>query len=346
MRLAGALGRHADTLLVLPDKEAAPYRHLLDQAVRLRPFRKPRLRQAWRQVQTVALLIREIDQFRPDLIHLQSGHLWFNCALPWLRRHPLVLTVHDPSRHPGDRGGANTPQWIMDLGYHRAAQLIVHAPQLKQALIERLHLRGDNVHVVPMVLCGDDRAQERECEDGATILFFGRIWPYKGLEYLIRAEPLITAQVPEVKIVIAGEGEDCDRYRRMMVHPERFVLHNEYVSDEHRAELFRRSSVVVLPYTEASQSGVIPLAYRFGKPVVATTVGGLPALVEDGQTGFLVPPGDEKALAAALVRLLQNQELRLQLGGNARRKVNAECAPEVVASRTLAIYEKAIDNGG
>ena len=62
----------------------------------------------------------------------------------------------------------------------------------------------------------------------------------------------------------------------MMVHPERFIVHNEYVSDEKRAELFRRASVVVLPYIEASQSGIIPIAYRFGKPVVATTVGGLP----------------------------------------------------------------------
>ena len=72
-----------------------------------------------------------------------------------------------------------------------------------------------------------------------TVLFFGRIWEYKGLEYLIRAEPLITAEVPNVKIVIAGEGEDFDRYRRLMVHPERFVVYNEYVSDDVRATLFQ-----------------------------------------------------------------------------------------------------------
>src|SRR5438552_16759897 len=94
-----------------------------------------------------------------------------------------------------------------------------------------------------------------------TVLFFGRIWEYKGLEYLIRAEPLITAEVPEARIVIAGEGEDFGRYRLLMDHPEHFVVYNEYIPDQQRSELFRQASLVVLPYIEASQSGVIPLAY-------------------------------------------------------------------------------------
>jgi glycosyltransferase involved in cell wall biosynthesis len=132
----------------------------------------------------------------------------------------------------------------------------------------------------------------------------------------------------------------------MMVHPERFTVYNEYVSDDKRAELFRRSSVVVLPYIEASQSGVIPVAYTFGKPVVATTVGGLPEMVEDGRTGFLVPPRDEKALADAVVRLLRDRELRHQLGANGKQKIDAECSPEAVAQQTLAVYERALSDAG
>src|SRR5262249_40553785 len=147
--------------------------------------------------------------------------------------------------------------------------------------------------------------------DGHSVLFFGRLWPYKGLEYLIRAEPRITAEVPGVKIVIAGSGEAYGRYQAMMSHPGRFVIHDEYVSDEKRAQLFRESSVVVLPYIEASQSGVIPLAYRFGKPVVATTVGGLPAMVDHGETGYLVPPADAESLARAVVDLLRDKSLRI-----------------------------------
>jgi glycosyltransferase involved in cell wall biosynthesis len=345
-RIAGALAKEADVLLLLPDGEVKSYLYLLDEAVTLHSFQAPRLRQVVRQIQTMVSLIGEINRFHPDVIHLQTGHLWFNLALPLLRQYPLILTMHDPCRHLGDAESRKTPQWVFDWGCYRAKQIIMHAPQLKEALVQRLGIPRNKVHVIPHVLCGDDTAQEQVPEDEHLILFFGRVWEYKGLEYLIRAEPLITTQVPEAKIAIAGTGEDFDRYRRMMVHPDRFTVYNEYVSDDKRAELFRRASVVALPYIEASQSGVIPVAYRFGKPVVATTVGGLPAMVDHGYTGYLVPPRDEKALAAAIVFLLQNRELRKQLGANGRRVINSDCSPEVIAHQTLSVYEQAIRGVG
>jgi glycosyltransferase involved in cell wall biosynthesis len=195
-----------------------------------------------------------------------------------------------------------------------------------------------------MIALGDDQAQSEVQEDDHQILFFGRIWEYKGLEYLIRAEPLISAQVPEAQIVIAGRGEDFARYRRLMVHPERFTVYNEYVPEAKCAELFRRASVVALPYIDASQSAVIPVAYTFGKPVVATTVGGLPELVEHGRTGYLVPPRDERALADALVRLLLDPKLRRELGANGKRKADTECSPKAVARLTLEVYCRAIQD--
>ena len=220
----------------------------------------------------------------------------------------------------------------------------MHAPQLKRLLLERLRIPSSRVHVAPHIAlhgASDSRGFQQPEEDH-TILFFGRIWPYKGLEYLIQAEPLISERVPQAKIVIAGTGEDCDRYRRMMVHPERFHFYNEYISDEKRAELFRQASVVALPYIEASQSGVIPLAYQYEKPVIATTVGGLPSLVDHGQTGLLIPPRDKQSLADAAVLLLQNKGLRQRLGANAKRKLETECAPNTVARQTLLVYQEAV----
>jgi len=344
VRLTSALASEVDTLLLLPDQEADPYLYMLNDAVNLESFHKPRLRQPVHQMRMVARLLRCIRRFDPDVIHLQSGHLWFNFALPLLHQYPLVLTVHDPSRHIGDAGARKTPQWILDWGCYGAGHIIVHAPQLKDVLIERLKIPNHKVHVIPHVLCGDDSVLAHVQEEEHLVLFFGRIWEYKGLEYLIRAEPLITAQMPQTRIVIAGTGDDFEYYRRMMINPERFIVHNEYVSDEKRAELFRRSTVVVLPYIEASQSGVIPIAYSFGKPVVATTVGGLPALVDHGHTGYLVPPRDEKALAKAIVLLLQNPILRRQLGANGKRKITVECSPNVVAHQTRAVYEEALNS--
>jgi glycosyltransferase involved in cell wall biosynthesis len=86
------------------------------------------------------------------------------------------------------------------------------------------------------------------------------------------------------------------------------------------------------------------VAYTFAKPVVATTVGGLPSMVEHGRTGYLVPPRDERALAEAILRLLRDPALRREMGANARRKLDAECGAEAVARQTLAVYRRALNS--
>ncbi len=342
MRLASALAAEAEVMLLLPNAGIEPHRALLGPRVQLQTFVMPRLRQPLQQARMVQTIHRCIQRFQPNAIHLQGGHFWFNLSLPWLRQHPLVVTIHDSRVHPGDQLSSKTPQWIMEYGWRRASQVIVHGEQLKQAVVRELGLPADRVHVIPHIALGDERAAIQVETEENLILFFGRIWPYKGLEYLIRAEPLITAQVPAARIMIAGQGEDLGRYRQMMIHPDRFVIRDEFIPDHLVPELFRRASVVVPPYVEASASGVLALAYTFGKPVVATTVGSLPEMVRDQETGYLVPPRDEAALADAIVRLLRGGELRQRLGANGHRRINSECSPSIIASQTLAVYQKAV----
>ena len=128
-----------------------------------------------------------------------------------------------------------------------------------------------------------------------------------------------------------------------MAHPDRFIVHNEYIPEDRAADYFRRASVIVLPYIEASQSGVIPIACSAGKPVVATTVGGLPEMVENGRTGYLVPPRDSARLAEAVTKLLFDHSLRRSMGADAKRKIESECSPAVVAQKTLEVYRRALD---
>jgi glycosyltransferase involved in cell wall biosynthesis len=343
IRIANGLAREAEVLLLLPGSLAQPHLSKLDGKVRFQSFRKPRLRQPLSQIRTLLSLHYHIRAFRPDVIHVQQGHPWFNLGLPWLRQFPLVLTVHDPRHHVGDRGAHKAPQSIMDFGYRQADQLITHGHPLKQVLVEECNIPSEKIDVIPHVRIGEERTTPTY-DDGASILFFGRVWGYKGLEYLIRAEPLITSRVPAAKITIAGTGEDFARYREMMVHPDHFIVRNEYISEQECTELFDRTSIVVLPYIEASQSGVIPLAYTAGKPVVATKVGGLPEMVEHGRTGFLVTPRDEKALADAIVCLLESKELRREFGLNGRRKIDAECSPDIIAEKTLSVYLRLLES--
>jgi glycosyltransferase involved in cell wall biosynthesis len=339
--VANALSDVADVSLLLPRYELEPLREMLEPRVRAVSFRRPRLRDPLQQAAMCRSIHSEIRRFRPDVVHVEQGHLWFNLTLGALRGLPLVVTVHDAVPHPGDGDMARTPQPLMNLAFRRADQLIVYAENVKRELIARQRIPAELIHAIPHVAIGDGGPAAVE-EQPSTVLFFGRIWPYKGLEYLIRAEPMISRRIPDARFVIAGEGEDLARYRRMMVHPDRFTLHNEFVSPEQRARLFASASVVVLPYVQASQSGVVPLAFSFARPVVVTSVGGLPEAVEDSVTGLVVPPRDERALADAVVRLLEDPPLRRALGTAGWHRTRGECGPEAVASRALSVYELAV----
>jgi glycosyltransferase involved in cell wall biosynthesis len=251
--------------------------------------------------------------------------------------------VHDPLPHPGDRGGRKTPQAVANLAYRRADRVIAHAQHVRRMMVERWGLPPDGIDVVPLAfgwrpLSAADLARQRP-----RLLFFGRIWPYKGLEHLIAAEPFVSARVPDLEVVIAGGGEDFRRYRRLMAHPERFRVEYGYIPVERREQLFDEAAALVLPYVEATQSGVVPLAYRHGKPVIATTVGGLPEVVHDGRTGRLVPPGDALALAAAIVDVLGDGQRQAVMSAQARQEFETTYDPVRLAAQTLRVYERALE---
>jgi glycosyltransferase involved in cell wall biosynthesis len=270
-------------------------------------------------------IIRKIRQFKPDMIHVQGGDLLSILILPFLKKYPLVTTIHDPKPHIGDEKLLIKK---ITLYYARkySDQIIVHGEKLKEQMINEYNIPKEKVHVIPIgeheVATFKIYERKEIKEDGNLILFFGRIWKYKGLEYLIKAEPLITKEVPYAKIIIAGTGEDFKKYENMMINRNKFILYNYHIPYKEGAELFQRCSVVVLPYIEASQSGVIPPAYSFKKPVVVTDVGAMPEIVDDEVTGFIVPPRNPEALAEKIVKI--------------------DLSWDTIAEKTIEVYKKAI----
>jgi glycosyltransferase involved in cell wall biosynthesis len=339
--LASALSELCEVTLMLPDQAPAHCATLLNPQVHLRWFHKSRIRYP-SNLFMVRSLFKAITDAKPDVVHQVAWHPWFNLALPLFPRLPLVTTIHDASTHPGDyRKPFLSWQW------HRASHIIVHAESIRHQMISTHGLDADRVVVIPHGALNFYRAwaEEEVLEQENFVLFFGRISEYKGLQFLIEAEPLISAQVPGVRIVIAGEGEPFDRYERMMVHRDRFIIHNYHIPDEQVASLFQQASVVVLPYVEASQSGVATIAFAFGKPVVATTVGGLPEMIQDGGTGYLVPPRDASRLAEAVVSLLKSPELRRKMGYRAHELAEAGLSWPAIAQQTLEVYQQAAAQG-
>lgn len=145
--------------------------------------------------------------------------------------------------------------------------------------------------------------------DEHVLLFFGFVRRYKGLRHLIKALPEVRAEIP-VKLLVVGEFWEDERPYRDLVRQlglqDAVQFHSEYVPNEEMPIYFSAADGVVLPYLEATQSGVAQLAVGFEKPMIATSVGGMPEAIVDGTTGLIVPPGDSKALSAAILRYFRD----------------------------------------
>lgn len=287
-------------------------------------------------------LIMEVSNAKPDVIHITMPHPWL---LPFLflywKKYPIISTIHDIKKHPGDWMPF---LWNLSLRMQKkySDKLIVHGNLLKQQLVLSEGVSEDKIVVIPHGAYSFFlQYRNINIVEENAILFFGRIVDYKGIEYLIKAESLLIKQFPDLKIIIAGTG-DFSKYESLIENKKNFEIINEFIPDDKVAELFQRTKIVVLPYIEASQSGIIPIGYAFKKPVVATNVGAIPEVIEDGVTGFLVPPRDSEALADAVIKILKDDDLRKQMGKNAYKKMKDELSWEQVAEKTIKIYEKVI----
>jgi len=276
---------------------------------------------------------RSVRRFAPDFVHLQAGigndpRLVFAAGA---RPRRFALTIHDPVRHPGE--DVSRSATVGNRALVRAAGLIfVHAAALRDELRDAMRPRAPIV-VVPH---GVDPGASEPLPGRPTILFFGRIGPYKGIDVLLDAMPEVWGRLPEAELTIAGEGELED-------HPAladpRITVRAEHVPEAAVAGLFGAARCVALPYRQASQSGVGSLAKRFGRPLVVSSVGGLPELVADG-SGLEVPPGDPRALADALVSVLDDPRLAESLGRAGAATANTGADWRQVGEMTLRAYEE------
>lgn len=162
----------------------------------------------------------------------------------------------------------------------------------------------------PLPAAADARRKYGIPPDELVLLFFGHIRAYKGLPILLRAMPQILRQRP-CRLLIAGEFyEPRKKYDRLIAElgvGERVTIVDHYLPNEEVPEVFAAADVCVLPYVSATQSGVAKVAYGFGKPVITTDVGGLAEEVIDGETGYIVPPHNPEAIAAAVERFCRER---------------------------------------
>jgi glycosyltransferase involved in cell wall biosynthesis len=159
-----------------------------------------------------------------------------------------------------------------------------------------------------------------------VILFFGYIREYKGLDILLRAIPNLLKKMPELRVVVAGEfysneAEYHSLIDTLSIPKKNLLLATDYIPNDEVAMYFSAANVVVLPYRSATQSGIVPIAYQFDRPVIVTDVGGLRESVIDGLSGLIAPEATPEEIEKQVMRFFDEQlEATLSRGVQQEKK--------------------------
>jgi glycosyltransferase involved in cell wall biosynthesis len=271
-------------------------------------------------VPSAARLLQRVRSLDPDVAHVQ----WL--AIPrydlhWLRRlhRPTVLTAHDvlPRRQ------ANAEAWA------KALALVDRVIVQSQRAVEQLAAAGvPREKLVRIQHPVFESGVQAEPPQGATLLFFGLIRQYKGLDVLLRA----LAELPEARLVVAGDPlepvEPLQALARELGVADRVEWRLGFLPEEEIPRLMHEATLVVLPYRKIDSSGVLATALGHGRPAVVTDVGGLPDAIRNFGAGRVVPPEDPAALAGAIRELLEPDALAAAFAGAeaARRELSWDAA--------------------
>jgi glycosyltransferase involved in cell wall biosynthesis len=286
-------------------------------------------------------LAAQIRAWGPDVLIYTMFYTWNPFVHYYLQDIPSVVAVHDPIPHPGIT--SKVYWWLEDRLIRQSDQFVIFS----QAFVKDLEQRGiksDQISVCPF---GDlsyylriNQSQPQTPPSKTTLLFFGRITAYKGVEILLKAYREVVKRYP-VRLLLVGNGS-LRPYRSLMKDLPDMEIVNRWVSEEEIPDFFRQASIVIIPYTSATQSGVPAITAGFGLPIIATRVGGLPEQIRDGETGLLIEPGRPEALVTAIERLIENPNLAARLGRNLRQEYSSNENWDILAQTFYEAAQKAI----
>lgn len=272
----------------------------------------------------------------------------------------LAHTVHDVT----PLNNSKLDHYFSLLVYKKADILFVHSNSNKTDLAQQIKLNDEKIKVVPH---GDfdtfipDRIPAKSearkffglSDEQNVILFFGAIKEYKGLDILSRSFSLASLKINNLALIIAGEAGDaetrqivlkCKDILSKLPNEVKVVFHEMYIPDAEVAKYFIASDVVVLPYRGISHSGVLHVAYSFGRPVIVTDVGDFKESVEEGKSGFVLSSNSPEILSEKIVQAFSDKLKLEKMGTYARNLSETKYSWKNSAVLMKPIYEKMIKN--
>lgn len=242
-----------------------------------------------------------IKQNRIDVIYFESQHIWNAMLMPLCPKCKKIVAVHDVIPHDGNKAMTLSNYVTCHMAHH----VVLRNRLFKDMLIQKYHISEKKITCIDL---WRSWPEEKKYVHSGLFLCFGRIRKYKGFDLLKK----IIELTPEAKFQIVGEPdeESVDIVNTIKEYSNVEVIDKE-VSDNEMEYYFYNADWLILPYSTATQSGVIVDAYKFSKPVISFNVGAISEQVENGVTGFLIEKGNVEAFSDKLkeVKLFSDDEL-------------------------------------
>ncbi len=293
----------------------------------------------WTMRSCIPAVARYIESSRVDLVHARSRvPAWIGFVASRRAQRPFVTTAHGfYAPHPASR--------VMAWG----RLVIAPSPALGRYLVERFGLPKERLRIIPRGVDLEEFAFEPPPsghEGPWRIGLFGRLSAIKGQEVALRACQRLIRQGLPVQLCLAGDQSGSPARRRLEALVASLSLQHAvewFGVRQDVATLIASVDLVIVPSRHPESFGRSAIeAQAVGRPVVASRIGALADLIEDGRTGLLVPPGDPDTLAQAIARLIREPGLRARCIEQARARVEAEWDVERMVERTVAVYEECL----
>jgi D-inositol-3-phosphate glycosyltransferase len=227
----------------------------------------------------------------------------------------ITLTVHNVNASKRDLNDSFLNRLSLRIQYNWCHHIFVHTERMKRELISDFRILESKVSIVPFGInntvpnttlsVAEAKRQLGISGGDKTLLFFGNIAPYKGLEYLVSAFSALLAKDRSYRLIIVGRPKGSGNYWKQIQRAivcsgirDRIIQRIEYIPDEETELFFKAADVLILPYIRVFQSGVLFLGYSFGLPAIAADVGNLKEEIIEGETGFVFKPQDSFDLAS------------------------------------------------
>lgn len=283
-----------------------------------------------------------------DVVFCTMDHLWNPLVAGTIRQSGALylLTVHDATRHPGE--DQRLRRWLLEHDVAASDGALVLGESVRESLIAHYGYPHERTFLSKLGIFNygrRDTPRELPSDRPVRLLFFGRILAYKGLDLLLSALPLLRNEFPEVELEIWGEG-NLSPYRTLLAGLRGVRAENRWISEDEIEGVFRRTDLAVLPYREASQSGVVPAAFAAGMPCIVTPIPGLREQVASGRTGLIAEDLRPAALARAIATVLCDGELYRRLSANCLQEASGVLNWDGIGATVTDALWRLVELGG